>query len=188
MTNSTSGTGVTASAFLLKTSPPRGPRHLLARRRLRSDCEHFADRPVTIAQAPAGFGKTSLLIQWHRECIMRGSAAAWVSLDEHDDPGRLLTGLTSAIRPGCAAAGIRQAAAGRGGIVPRVAGRLYRMAGGDCPCSAADIVLILDEAERLPESSRDALIYLLNNLPPNLRIVVAAWSGFDTAHRAAGPL
>ncbi|MGT2490479.1 hypothetical protein ACU4GD_07900 [Cupriavidus basilensis] len=52
-----------------------------------SDGERFRDRPVTIVQAPAGFGKTSLLIQWHREYIMRGSAVAWVSLDEHDDPG-----------------------------------------------------------------------------------------------------
>ncbi|MDF3881010.1 LuxR C-terminal-related transcriptional regulator [Cupriavidus basilensis] len=186
MTNSTSGTGVTASAFLLKTSPPRGPRHLLARRRLRSDCEHFVDRPVTIAQAPAGFGKTSLLIQWHRECIMRGSAVAWVSLDEHDDPGRLLTGLTSAIRSGCARPAFgRRLPEGEGSSRGSLEGFTAWLA--EIAHVALDIVLILDEAERLPECSRDALIYLLNNLPPNLRIVVAARGGFDTVIERLGP-
>ena len=40
--------------------------------------------------------------------------------------------------------------------------------------SALDIVLIVDEADRLPEATREALAYLLRNAPPNLRVVVAA--------------
>ena len=40
--------------------------------------------------------------------------------------------------------------------------------------SALDIVLIVDEADRLPPASREALAYLLRNAPPNLRVVVAA--------------
>jgi ATP/maltotriose-dependent transcriptional regulator MalT len=39
---------------------------------------------------------------------------------------------------------------------------------------ALDIVLFVDEADRLPESTRVALAYLLRNAPPNLRVVVAA--------------
>ncbi len=40
--------------------------------------------------------------------------------------------------------------------------------------SALDIVLVVDEADRLPAATRDALAYLLRNAPPNLRAVVAA--------------
>ncbi|MDF3882239.1 LuxR C-terminal-related transcriptional regulator [Cupriavidus basilensis] len=186
MTNPTSGAGATASELLLKTSPPRAPRHLLARSRLGSDGERFRDRPVTIVQAPAGFGKTSLLIQWHREYIMRGSAVAWVSLDEHDDPGRLLLGLTSAIRAGCGRPAFgKSLPGGEGSSRGSLEGFTAWLA--EIAHVALDIVLILDEAERLPDSSRDALIYLLNNLPPNLRIVVAARSGFDTVVERLGP-
>lgn len=186
MTNPTSGTGVTASELLLKTSPPRAPRHLHARSRLRSDGERFADRPVTIVQAPAGFGKTSLLIQWHREYITRGSAVAWVSLDENDDPRRLLMSLASAIRSGCgrAAFGARLLEGGAAADGPLEGFTVWL---AEVAHLALDVVLILDEAERLPDASRDALIYLLNNLPSNLRIVVAARSGFDTVVERLGP-
>ena len=40
--------------------------------------------------------------------------------------------------------------------------------------SALDVVLIVDEADRLPAASREALAYLLRNAPANLRAVVAA--------------
>ena len=40
--------------------------------------------------------------------------------------------------------------------------------------TALDVVLFVDEAERLPGASLEALAYLLRNLPPNLRAVVAA--------------
>ena len=36
--------------------------------------------------------------------------------------------------------------------------------------SALDVVLIFDEADRLPLPARDALAYLLRNAPPNLRV------------------
>ncbi len=42
--------------------------------------------------------------------------------------------------------------------------------------SALDVVLFVDEADHLPEASREVLAYLLRNAPPNLRVVLAARS------------
>ncbi|MFL9959957.1 LuxR C-terminal-related transcriptional regulator [Paraburkholderia sediminicola] len=162
----------------LKISPPRAPRHMLARTRLSSDCERFRDRVVTIVQAPSGFGKTSLLIQWRQEYLMRGSAVAWLSLDGHDDPRRLLTGLTLAVRAGSGRATFGKRLL-EGGAFPDspldgVTAWLAEVAR-----AALDVVVILDEAELLPQASLDALIYLLENPPSNLRIVIASRAGFD---------
>jgi len=42
--------------------------------------------------------------------------------------------------------------------------------------TALDVVLIADEIDRLPPDSLEALAYLLHNVPPNLRVVLAARS------------
>ena len=40
--------------------------------------------------APAGFGKSALMKQWHEQCLTAGRATAWLSLDHTDDnPTRL---------------------------------------------------------------------------------------------------
>jgi LuxR family maltose regulon positive regulatory protein len=162
----------------LKIIPPRAPRHMLARARLGSASERFRNRAVTIVQAPPGFGKTSLLVQWRQEYLMGGSVVAWLSLDGHDDPARLLAGLTLAVR---AASG--RAAFGKrlleGGAVPDSPLEGVTAWLAEVARTALDIVLILDEAEQLPEASLEALIYLLENLPSNLRIVIASRAGFD---------
>jgi LuxR family transcriptional regulator, maltose regulon positive regulatory protein len=63
-----------ADDLLLKVTPPRVPRHLVIRSRLLSGNESLRDHPVILVQAPAGFGKTSLLAQWRRE---PGSPGGW---------------------------------------------------------------------------------------------------------------
>jgi LuxR family maltose regulon positive regulatory protein len=169
---------VTNPEATLKITPPRAPRHMLARTRLGSESEQFLNRAVTVVQAPPGFGKTSLLIQWRQEHLRRGSAVAWLSLDEHDDPRRLLAGLTLAVR---AASG--KAAFGKrlleGGALPDSPLEGITAWLAEVARTALDTVLILDEAEKLPQASFDAVVYLLENLPSNLRVVIAARTGFD---------
>jgi LuxR family maltose regulon positive regulatory protein len=159
-----------ADDLLLKVTAPRVPRHHLARPRLRADSERF-DKPVILVQAPPGFGKTSLLAQWRREHLARGAVVAWLSAQGQDDPLRLVQGLALAVRT----------ASGR----PTFGHTLFRSAapGGlegitswvaEVAQSALDVVLIVDEADRLPPAARDALAYLLRNTPPNLRALVAA--------------
>lgn len=159
-----------ADDLLLKVTAPRVPRHHVARPRLRADDERF-DKPVVLVQAPAGFGKTSLLAQWRREHLARGAVVAWLTAQAQDDPHRLVLGLSLAVR---AAAGrptfghtLFDAAAPGGleGVTTWVA---------EVAHSALDVVLFIDEADRLQQPARDALAYLLRNAPPNLRVVVAA--------------
>jgi LuxR family maltose regulon positive regulatory protein len=40
--------------------------------------------------------------------------------------------------------------------------------------SALDVVLVIDEVDRLPAASREVLAYMLRNAPPNLRTLIAA--------------
>ncbi len=41
--------------------------------------------PVTLIVAPAGYGKSTLMAQWHGKLRERGVSCAWLSLDENDD-------------------------------------------------------------------------------------------------------
>src|SRR6185295_18586747 len=89
-----------ADDLLLKVTAPRVPRHQMARARLQSDDERLRDHPVVLVQAPAGFGKTSLLAQWRREHLAHGAVVGWLSAQALDDPQRLIQGLALAVRIG----------------------------------------------------------------------------------------
>ncbi|HWP10870.1 MAG TPA: AAA family ATPase, partial [Ramlibacter sp.] len=159
------------SDLLLKVTPPRVPRHLVARPALASGHPQFSDRPVALVQAPAGFGKTSLLAQWRREHLAQGAAVAWLTAQPQDDTPRFVQSLALAVRTGAGRPTFGHAlleaspAGGLEGITVWLA---------EAAQSALDIVLIVDEADRLPDESREALSYLLHNTPPNLRCIVAA--------------
>ncbi|HSI55342.1 MAG TPA: LuxR C-terminal-related transcriptional regulator [Ramlibacter sp.] len=161
----------TPGDLLLKVTPPRVPRHQVARPRLQSDHPQFRDHPLVLVQAPAGFGKTSLLAQWRREHLAQGRVVAWLSAQSQDDSVRFVQGLALAVRAGAGRPTfghtLLDAAtpAGLEGVTIWLA---------DVARSALDIVLIVDEADRLPPETREALAYLLRNTPPNLRVVVAA--------------
>ncbi|WP_207004884.1 LuxR C-terminal-related transcriptional regulator [Trinickia mobilis] len=166
--------------FLLKTTAPRTQPHLLMRARLASEDPYVRDCPVVVIQAPAGYGKTSLLAQWRREQLARGVAVVWFSSDERDDAQRFLLGLVQAVRSGCA-----RPSFGRllmdGGMASL--GELEGVTAWLAEASQlpGDVLLIVDEAERLPDAGRDALAYVLRNAPRNLRVVVAARLGLDVA-------
>ena len=63
---------------MLKATPPRLQRDLLARPRLLLGAGRFRDAPAVLVQAPGGYGKTSLLAQWRRECLGTGAIVAAV--------------------------------------------------------------------------------------------------------------
>src|SRR3954451_16985893 len=73
------------------TSPPpgiarmRGLRQpLVERPRLLFGLEGTGGTRLTYVQAPAGYGKRSLLQQGARRCVAQGDGVAWVGLEGHD--------------------------------------------------------------------------------------------------------
>ena len=178
MSTATSGVSNAVPELLLRTTPPRAPRHLLARPRLGLDDEQFRERSLTVVQAPAGFGKTSLLAQWRREHLARGAAVAWISADASEDPLRFLLSLVLAVRGGCGrpnfGRGLYDGATSSLGELEGITAWLAEVAH-----LALELVLVVDEAERLAPSRFEGLSYLIHNAPPNLRVVVAARGGLD---------
>jgi LuxR family maltose regulon positive regulatory protein len=158
--------------ILLRVTPPKVPRQFIARAHLEAS-HPLLDADAVIVQAPAGFGKTFLLAQWRREFLATGSVVAWVTAQAQDDDTRLLQ---------CLAMSVRLAAAR-----PTFGHTLMTGAGptglegittwlAEVAQAALNIVLVVDDAERLNEATRELLIYLLHNAPSNLRIVVSARS------------
>jgi LuxR family maltose regulon positive regulatory protein len=164
------GAGSAHEDLLLKVTPPRVPRQLVLRPRLLSHADAFRDVQSVLLQAPAGFGKTSLQAQWRLEHLARGSCVAWLSAQPQDDPRRLAQGLAMAVRVGAGrpnfCQGLLESTRSRG--LEGISIWLTELAQ-----AAIDLVLIVDDADCLPEPSLQALAYVLHNAPPNLRTVVA---------------
>jgi LuxR family maltose regulon positive regulatory protein len=156
--------------LLLKVTPPRVPRHQLARPRLQSDQADLREQPLLLVQAPAGFGKTSLLAQWRREHLAHGRVVAWLSAQARDGVPRFVQALALAMRVGAGRPTFGHTLL-EGAVPAGLEGVTAWLA--ELAQSALDAVLIVDEADRLPEPTREALAYLLRNAPANLRAIVA---------------
>lgn len=163
--------GAAVSDLLLKVTPPRVPRDLLVRTRLRSDDAQYRERQAVAVQAPAGFGKTWLLAQWRREHLAHGVVVAWLAAQAEDDPQRFVQSLALSVRvaSGRPTFGHTLLEGAAPGGLEGVTSWLAEVAQ-----STLDVVLIIDDADRLPEATRGALAYLLHNAPSNLRGIVAA--------------
>ena len=69
-----------------KIRPPGGRPNAVTRSRLTTRLADSSHTRLTLVSAPAGFGKTTLLLQWIGERAATESlAVAWVSLDERDN-------------------------------------------------------------------------------------------------------
>ena len=127
---------------------------------------------ITVLNAPAGFGKTTLLAECCRSLREDGVQTAWVSLDECDEPALL----DSYIAFSCRAAGLhipeppapRDAGAASGGPWVGVTHVAHAVAELDGP-----FVLALDEVDRPGNPASVALLeFLLNRGPPNLHLAM----------------
>lgn len=93
--------------MLLKTKlhPPKVREGTVERQRLLQQLD--TPQPLTVIQAPAGYGKTTLVRQWLES---RNASFAWVSLDSHEnDPNRFwryVAGALDQLREGLGATAI----------------------------------------------------------------------------------
>ncbi len=144
---------------------------LLARERLHAEGPQFRGCSAVVVQAAAGFGKTSLLAQWRIEHLSRGAVVGWLSSQADDNPERFVQGLALAVRVGSGRQTFGHTIL-EGAPAPALEGITVWLA--EVALSAMDVVLIVEDADRLPDASRETLSYAMHNAPPNLRIVVAS--------------
>lgn len=87
-----------------KYRPPPSPGGLVDRPRLLKRLEPGRGRRLSLIHAPAGFGKTTLAVQWSDRLTTEGQSVAWLSIDPDDNnPVWLLAHLIEAVesaRPG----------------------------------------------------------------------------------------
>ena len=67
-----------------KLLPPRCV-GLIERPRLVELVTEVQSRRLSVVKAPAGFGKTSLAVEWVERLLQSGNLVAWFSIDENDN-------------------------------------------------------------------------------------------------------
>jgi LuxR family maltose regulon positive regulatory protein len=119
--------------------------------------------------APAGFGKTALLADWARG---DGRPVAWLGLDGGDsDPARFWRYAVAAldrVRPGLAG---RVGPLPPGSVEGLVTALINELAADPGP---DEVLLVLDDYHLVDSGPvHDSVAFLLENLPPGLRVVVS---------------
>lgn len=164
--------------MLLKTkiSPPKQGVVLLRRVRLLDRLTAGRSRKVTLLEAPAGFGKTTLLAQWRELLLSQGVQVAWLTLDANDTEERLAAYLAFALQE----AGVDMAATGllrddHRGSLPGALGlhSVLQAAASD----GRTICLMLDDLEGVSSAEvQRQLDTLIRYAPDNLHLAIAARS------------
>ncbi|HEX6520175.1 MAG TPA: LuxR C-terminal-related transcriptional regulator [Streptosporangiaceae bacterium] len=179
MTHSgTSGQDVLLATKLHVPQPPPG---FVPRRRVVEALAEGLARGRVLVCAPAGSGKTALLADWARGVGLAGASGrprpvAWLALDDGDsDPSRFWRYAVAALdraRPGLA---------GRVGPLlgpppPRSFGALVTAVLNELAAQPDDseMFLVLDDYHLVDSGPvHESLAFLLENLPPGLRVVVS---------------
>src|SRR5262245_46164994 len=122
--------------------------------------------------APAGFGKTALLADWARG---DGRPVAWLGLDGGDsDPARFWRYVVAALdraRPGLAGRVGPPPSRSFDGLVTALINELAADRGPD------EVLLVLDDYHLVDSGPvHESVAFLLENLPPGLRVVVSSRS------------
>src|SRR5213078_2191148 len=158
-----------------KLHPPLPRAHLVRRPQLAARLTQGMMGPLTLVSAPAGFGKTTLLVQWLTES---GMPVAWLSLDPGDnEPVRFLSYLIAALqtldpRLGAVALALLQ--------MPQQARAetvltLLTNDVGSHGRDGGDFALVLDDYHVIEAKAVDqALTYLVEHLPPQMHLVIAS--------------
>jgi LuxR family maltose regulon positive regulatory protein len=156
-----------------KLRPPAGRPGSVVRRDLLRRLQEGVSAKVVVVAAPAGWGKTSLLRDW----CSAGAAprTAWLSIDQDDnDPVRFWAHVIAAIAAVSSGVGetSMQMLAAPGaktaeGVLTPLINDLTRL--------AAPVTLVLDDYHLISNPNLlECVEYLVEHLPPTLRLVVSA--------------
>ncbi|MEH7248838.1 LuxR C-terminal-related transcriptional regulator [Neobacillus niacini] len=129
------------------------------------------NRKLTLISASAGFGKTTLVSEWVAGCER---PVAWLSLDEGDgDAARFLTHLVAALQTIIDNIGEGVVGSLKSPQPPSIESILIVLL-NEILAIPYKFVLVLDDYHFI-DSNRidDALIFLLEHLPPQMHLVIA---------------
>ncbi|UCD43016.1 MAG: NACHT domain-containing protein, partial [Chloroflexota bacterium] len=175
---------MTAPLLVTKLFVPPTRQELVPRPRLIERLDRGLHCKLTLISTPAGFGKTTLLTQWVDKLKVSNNGKAhtdykiaWFSIDEGDnDPTHFLTYLITALNRI------------EGGKIAVGEGSLGMLQSSQPPTAELILTQLINEIADLPDKIilvlddyhlidtqliQDALNFLLENLPPQLHLVVA---------------
>jgi LuxR family maltose regulon positive regulatory protein len=160
--------------LILKATPPRLSRGALERARFTGLWHQVRERTATVVIAPAGFGKTTLMLQWRRLWLERGAFVAWLTVDVQDDPARFSLALLHSLRVATGRAAFEPLAVLCATQPDREIEAMTALL-AEIASLGIETVIMLDDAERLPDASaRRLLAYLLHNAPANLHVLIGS--------------
>ncbi len=160
-----------------KTSIPQLPPVFVHRSRLIKRIDSGVRGPLTLLTAPAGFGKTNLLLEWaaHNLRSQKTLSIAWLTLDKEDDePSRFLQYLISAVQEldpqlGKDALDFFQSSTSNGSEMG------LALLLNEISTHPNSIVLVLDDFHVIENATiHQSLGFLLKHLPRNMHVVIAS--------------
>src|SRR5215211_7229213 len=171
-TTPSAATAAPDALLATKLHVPRTRPGFVVRRRLVERLAQAHEGELTLVCAPAGFGKTALLADWARR---DPRPVAWLSLDDADnDPARFWRHVAAAldtVRPGVA----QQVAALLQGLQPTSFEAVITTLVNELAGVADEVLLVLDDYHLIDAAPIHASVrFLLEHLPPQLRLVVAS--------------
>ena len=153
-----------------KIRAPRRRQGILPRARLGGRVDREALPAVVLVSAPAGFGKTTFLVEW----LGSGPAPAWLSLDRRDsDPTVFWTYVIGALQKVAPEVGAEALAALQStpGALEAVISSLANDVGG----LDHDVALVLDDYHMIEALAvHESMLFLLEHLPEQLHLIVAS--------------
>lgn len=153
-----------------KLHPPHLRTNIVHRQRLYDKID-TSPAKLVLAAAPAGFGKSTFIIDWLRE---KNKSFAWLSLDEADnDIRRFYQYFISALRTIDTSFGRKLIPALRGSSVPSF-DVLLTLLINELHNYNGDIIIVLDDYYFIEEREiHQAVGFFIEHLPSNVRLVIA---------------
>jgi LuxR family maltose regulon positive regulatory protein len=168
---------LSAPILITKLHIPTPRSRRVERPRLLAQLMGQPDAGLVLLCAPAGYGKTTLLTEWARHLVAQNVRVAWLSLEENDnDPLRFWTYVIHAFRclPDCARLGENLLDLLRLPEPPPLP-HLITLLINELAALEAGWALILDDYHTISDSEiQSGLVFLLNHLPAQLRVVIAS--------------
>ena len=160
------------SLLTIKLNTPSVPSKLVPRQRLIEQLDAGMDRKLTLVSAPTGFGKTTLLSEWIASC---DRPTAWIALDKGDnDPARFWAYVVAALQRVHPGIGRDLQAAIQSPPPLRIESLLADLI-NEVAAEPSPFILVLDDYHVITSQQvNDAMIYLVDNLPPPMHLVISS--------------